>query len=121
MIKNAEGTALLEEALTAQEITTFYQTLFTTNFGANLQHEPKSVVDQAFTLCISAETNERLIQIRSPEEVRVAMFSIHPDKAPGLDGFSACFFQSNWSTVGAIITKETHEFFRSGLLPNHIN
>ena len=121
VIKNAEGTALLEEALTAQEITTFYQTLFTTNFGANLQHEPKSVVDQALTPCISAETNERLIQIRSPEEVRVAMFSIHPDKAPGLDGFLACLFQSNWSTVGAIITKETHEFSRSGLLPDHIN
>ena len=49
------------------------------------------------------------------------MFSIHPEKAPGPDGFSVCFFQSNWSTVGPIIVKETQEFFRTGVLPEQIN
>ena len=113
VIENAEGTALYDEALIAQEITTLYQSIFTANSGENLLYEPNTVVDQAISLCISADTNERLIKIPSPEEVRVAMFSIHPDKAPRPDGFSACFVQSYRSTVGSIITKETREFFRS--------
>lgn len=29
----------------------------------------------------------------SDEEVKYAAFNIHPDKAPGLDGFLALFFQ----------------------------
>lgn len=51
IIENAEGSALYEEALIAHEIITFYQSIFTANFGANLLYEPKTVVDQAISLC----------------------------------------------------------------------
>ena len=49
------------------------------------------------------------------------MFSIHPDKAPGPDGFSASFFQSNWEAVGPEITKEIQGFFMTSSLPCSIN
>ena len=49
------------------------------------------------------------------------MFAIHPDKVPGPDGFSASFFQSNWTTVDPAITKEIQNFFITGALPYSIN
>jgi len=36
-------------------------------------------------------------------EIKAAMFSISGDKAPGLDGFNAAFFQRNWNMVGKIL------------------
>lgn len=44
-------------------------------------------------------------------EIKKAMFAIHPDKAPGPDGFSACFFQANWKVVAHAISKDVTEFF----------
>ncbi|CAA7023878.1 unnamed protein product [Microthlaspi erraticum] len=67
------------------------------------------------------ETNTKLIQIPSPEEIRTAIFSIHPDKAPSPDGFSASFFHLNWETIGNDITLEIQRFFTSGVLPRGIN
>lgn len=53
--------------------------------------------------------------------MKTALFEIHPDKAPGPDGFSASFFQSNWTSIGPAITKEIQLFFSTGSLPNTIN
>lgn len=57
----------------------------------------------------------------SPEEIKHACFSIHADKAPGPDGFSASFFQSNWITVAPHVILEVQSFFSSGILPRNIN
>ena len=65
--------------------------------------------------------NAKLICPPTPIEVKEAIFSIHADKAPGLDGFSANFFQSNWKSVGPDIVKEIWEFFETGKLPARIN
>lgn len=55
------------------------------------------------------------------KEIKDALFSIHPGKAPGPDGFSACFFQSNWNVVGDDMIKEVQAFFQSGCMPRTIN
>jgi len=55
------------------------------------------------------------------KEIKAACFSIHADRAPGPDGFSASFFQTNWITVGNQIILEIQEFFSSGNLPRNIN
>lgn len=79
------------------------------------------VVNKAITPCISEATNEALIALPLAHEIKEAMFAIHPDKAPGPDGFSASFFQSNWDVVGPAITKEIQSFFLTGALPYSIN
>lgn len=65
--------------------------------------------------------NSQLTTIPTILEIREAIFAIHPDKAPGPDGFSASFFQSNWDVVGPAITKEIQGFFTTGSLPHAIN
>lgn len=49
-------------------------------------------------------------------EVRAAVFSINPDKAPGPDGFSVGFYQSFWDVIGEDIYKDIRSFFETSYL-----
>ncbi|CAA7043726.1 unnamed protein product [Microthlaspi erraticum] len=89
--------------------------------SSELSSHTDEIVNQSICPSISNETNERLIKTPSDEETRSAIFSIHPDKAPGPDGFSDSFFHSNWETIGEGITREIQNFFISGVLPQGIN
>ncbi|KAA3462866.1 reverse transcriptase [Gossypium australe] len=55
---------------------------------------------------ISIEANEDLQAPFSEEEVEIALKGMRPTKAPGLDGFSAIFFQKYWH----IVRKEVLDF-----------
>uniref|UniRef100_A0A0D3AZ11 Reverse transcriptase domain-containing protein n=1 Tax=Brassica oleracea var. oleracea TaxID=109376 RepID=A0A0D3AZ11_BRAOL len=57
--------------------------------------------------------NTTLIAIPSPFEIREALFSINPDKAPGPDGFSASFYQNFWDILGEDVVKDIQAFFIS--------
>ena len=46
-------------------------------------------VDRVVTL----DMNHTLLQQFTPEEVKIALFSMHPSKSPGPDGMSPFFFQ----------------------------
>lgn len=39
------------------------------------------------------------------QEVKNALFHMHPDKSPGPDGMSPGFYQKYWSIVGSDIKK----------------
>lgn len=65
--------------------------------------------------------NDFLTQQSSPLEIKEALFAIHADKALGVDGFSASFFQTNWSVVGPSIICEIQAFFSSWILPSSMN
>ncbi|CAA7040441.1 unnamed protein product [Microthlaspi erraticum] len=117
MLEDKQGKACFEESEIATIISEYYNDLFTTI------EEPrrKNIVDQTLSPCISQEENLKLIELPSTEEIKEALFSIHPDKAPGPDGFSACFFQTHWEVVGESIVEEVGSFFSSGILPTAIN
>lgn len=78
-------------------------------------------MEQALEPKVSAEENEKLIAIPNASEIKAPIFSIHADKAPGLDGFSASFFHSNWEVIGADIVTEIRQFFTTRTLPPKIN
>ncbi|XP_018474082.1 uncharacterized protein LOC108845359 [Raphanus sativus] len=65
--------------------------------------------------------NLELIKEPSAQEIRAALFDIHPDKAPGPDGFSASFFHENWEVIGASVVKEIQGFFVTGCIPSSLN
>ncbi|XP_062028694.1 uncharacterized protein LOC133744637 [Rosa rugosa] len=49
---------------------------------------------------ISDEMNLSLSAPYSEEEIKKALFQMHPSKSPGPDGMSPCFFQKFWHVVG---------------------
>ncbi|KAL4332409.1 hypothetical protein GQ457_07G003100 [Hibiscus cannabinus] len=57
----------------------------------------------------------------SDEEIRHALFSMSPLKAPGVDGFHAMFFQKNWNTVGAAVCKGIKDIFEDCHVPAELN
>ncbi|CAA7029802.1 unnamed protein product [Microthlaspi erraticum] len=116
VIEDDAGNTVYEEAKIAEIITCYFEKMFTSQAGSRTE-----TVNQSITRRISDETNRRLTQIPSQQEVNAAIFSIHPDKAPGPDGFSASFFHSNWETIGEHITTEIQDFFRTGSLPQNLN
>jgi hypothetical protein len=48
---------------------------------------------------ISEDTNMEQCKDFSTEEIGDALFQMGPLKAPGPDGFPACFFQRNWEVM----------------------
>lgn len=116
VIEEEEGHPIYDEEDIVKEITNYYQTLFISQAG----NRP-NIVAEAITPCISREINESLISPPTPKEIKQACFSIHADKAPGPDGFSASFFQTNWDTVGDKLIVEIQAFFSLGILPSNIN
>lgn len=90
VIENEEGLPVYEEASILKVISDYFLNLFTSQEG-----DRDDTVKEAISPCISTELNQRLIKRPSEEEIKAACFSIHADQAPGPDGFSASFFQSN--------------------------
>ncbi|CAA7058564.1 unnamed protein product [Microthlaspi erraticum] len=116
VLEDAQGTAVYEEEKIVQVISAYFQDIFISRSSSC-----EETVHQAIHPCISEETNETLIRELTPEEIKAALFSISPDKASGPDGFSACFFQKNWSLMGPQITKEVKEILAAGIIPNSLN
>lgn len=116
MLETSTDTPLYEEHQIAEEITNYFAQIFTAQAG-----NASGIVSRALSPRITKATNRRLTAPPSTVEIRNALFSIQPDKAPGPDGFSACFFQANWHTVGDAIVKEVQSFFSSGIMLDAIN
>lgn len=57
---------------------------------------------------VSTEDNNALTTPFTKDEFHVAMFSMHPDKCPGPDGFCPGFYQHFWSLCSDKIFKECH-------------
>lgn len=116
VIENDEGIPSYEEEGILKVISEYFQALFTSEEG-----ERNATVQESIQPCITPAINQSLIEIPTQEEIKNACFAIHADKAPGPDGFSASFFQSNWETVGPHVILEVQAFFLSNTLPNNIN
>lgn len=116
VIENAQGVPFYEEEQIAKVIADFYSQLFQASPTTGNQ-----LVMEALQPRISNEQNEALIRPPTAEEIKAATFEINSDKAPGPDGFSASFFQSNWEVIGQAVVEEIQLFFSTGRMEPEVN
>ncbi|KAL2249505.1 UNVERIFIED_CONTAM: hypothetical protein Sindi_2424200 [Sesamum indicum] len=57
----------------------------------------------------------------SDDEVKLAIFYIATDKAPGPDGYTSGFYQAVWPILGAEVTQAVRDFFTTGRLLRQVN
>ncbi|KAL8113779.1 hypothetical protein AgCh_020904 [Apium graveolens] len=70
-----------------------------------LECVPRSVADAQ---------NALLVKPVEAIKVKKALFHMHPDKSPGPDGMSPCFYQKYWGIVGVDIVNLVRSFFDTG-------
>lgn len=116
VIENEAGQAVYEEDQISQVISDYFKKIFTSEKCQN-----QDIVLEALQPKVSPEINDSLIAIPTAEEIKKACFSIHADKAPGPDGFSASFFHSNWDVMESKVISEIQLFFSSNSLPGNLN
>ncbi|GFZ13032.1 hypothetical protein Acr_23g0014170 [Actinidia rufa] len=64
---------------------------------------------------------QNLTQQVTEEEIKMALFAIGEDKAPGPDGYTSCFFKKAWDIVGRDFVEAVMEFFSSGQILRQLN
>ncbi|CAA7058559.1 unnamed protein product [Microthlaspi erraticum] len=65
--------------------------------------------------------NTTLTREPSNDEIRKAISEINPEKAPGPDGMTGCFYQQFWDTTARDIICMVKEFFSSNRLDPRLN
>ncbi|KAM1376755.1 hypothetical protein PS1_038740 [Malus domestica] len=83
----------------------------------NLVEEIQSCIESR----LSIEDNQGLTAMVTDCEIMEAAYQIPLTRAPGPDGFSGCFYQDHWDTVGPDVIKIVKAFWHSGTLLRKLN
>ncbi|WZY88832.1 hypothetical protein YC2023_045567 [Brassica napus] len=70
---------------------------------------------------ITPQINQRLLRLATEEEVKEALFMMHPEKAPGPDGMTALFFQHSWHIIKSDLVEMVNNFLVSGEMDPRLN
>ncbi|XP_061370519.1 uncharacterized protein LOC133313201 [Gastrolobium bilobum] len=107
-LKNEQGEWIADSDMLVNMATSFYQGLF------SIEEERDGVfpIQNGFPVLTDAE--KRVLAIRpNREEIRKTVFRMGKFKAPGPDGLSAVFFQSQWNVVGGSVCQLVEDIFCS--------
>uniref|UniRef100_A0A803QRP6 Reverse transcriptase domain-containing protein n=1 Tax=Cannabis sativa TaxID=3483 RepID=A0A803QRP6_CANSA len=70
---------------------------------------------------ITDDQANMLMEPIAEDEVRRALFQMHPDKSPGPDGMTPGFFQKYWDVARHDVIAQVKDFFESGYFPPVLN
>jgi len=115
-IKDKQGNHCSSQRDIEQAFIHYFQELFLA--GDAVDVEPSV---EALECKVTPEMNQKLLAEFTVEEITKALNQMAPTKAPGPDGFSACFYQRNWSTIHGEVCKAILHFLNFGVLDEHIN
>ncbi|XP_071739497.1 uncharacterized protein [Rutidosis leptorrhynchoides] len=87
---------LVEGVDVARVFTQHYELFLGTTSSCTNIVEPESLFESR----ISSAKVKHMVRPVTSNEVRMAMFDIGNDKAPGPDGYSSVFFKESWDIVG---------------------
>lgn len=111
VITKHDGTELYTPEDIRNEFVRYYTKLFSTTHSTNNLMQPR----------ITNELNEKLLEPYIIDEIKLALFQMHPDKAPGVDGYSAAFYQKFWDHIKEDICEELLNFLNNDLLDTQLN
>ena len=95
-----------------------FQELYKSKHLSSIAHSDFGV-DWATTL---SDGDSRMLSTNiSSLEIRKALFSLKPFKAPGADGLHAGFFHHFWPTLRSPVTEEVQNIFVSKKMPAYLN
>lgn len=89
----------------------YFENLFTTTNSQEIEHALREV-----NTVITEDINGYLTAPPTEKEIHAAFFMMHPDKALGLDGMTAVFFQKAWGVIKDDLLILVNSFFRMGSL-----
>lgn len=92
---------------------------FSTLYDSNGRMDNDLIQD--FRLKVTDDQNAFLVGPFVEADVKDLLFSMHPDKAPGLDGLNPAFFQKHWDIVKADIVEICLTTIQTGCLPQHLH
>ncbi|KAL9660516.1 hypothetical protein QQ045_025331 [Rhodiola kirilowii] len=118
-LRNPAGELCVDKSDIIDIITNYFSNLF--SMQANRSEEEWSQALNIIPKIVTKEMNDVLLAPFSETEVKRALFQMHLTKAPGLDGLSALFYQSNWEIVGRDVIKEVLKCLNEGILNHAIN
>ncbi|XP_037491748.1 uncharacterized protein LOC119369495 [Jatropha curcas] len=114
-LMNANGEWIEDRDALGSLLTDYFSGMFSSSPGIT-----DSVVD-VMPACITDEMNNELLAPYSDDEIKSTVFSMQPDKAPGLDGFNPAFYQSHWDIVGPAICAACIYFLEQRCFPANLN
>ena len=113
---DSDGNWIIEKQGVEKETVDYFddlfQTISPTGFDGFLDEIKSSITPQM---------NQRLLQLATEEEVRLALFMMHPEKAPEPDGMTALFFQHSWHILKKDLLEMVNSFLISGKLDTRLN
>ncbi|XP_031097211.1 uncharacterized protein LOC116001448 [Ipomoea triloba] len=115
-LKNGDGVWVEDVALNSV-VLEYFRDIFASNTAT-------SCVDSFFESVTPRVTQAHNVSLLFPfkeEEVKAALFSMFPDKAPGPDGMNPGFYQQYWDVVGNDVTAFVLKFLNGCSLPFGLN
>ena len=119
-IKNAVGDWILKEGEIKDFIRCGYKQIFLSSLSCVLrmdpavsQWQPRLSELEKESICWGGGASE--------EEIKAALWSLKPFKAPRLDGLHAGFFQNFWHIVGNSVIEEVQKIFVDRRVPEALN
>ncbi|KAL9661180.1 hypothetical protein QQ045_026002 [Rhodiola kirilowii] len=118
-LKTNEGEWLTEEEEICGLIVKYFGEIFRSNRGdATIRWTDWMKVVPSK---LNDEMRSDLTRPYSEAEVREAVFQMCPTKAPGLDGFSALFYQKNWNLIKGKVSAQILRMLNNKRLEDGIN
>lgn len=96
-LNDANGNWFVAEKDIANIILKFFANIFSSTNPSVLDIETATL---NIIPLVDDSMNDILCAPYTENDIYKALFDMHPSKAPGPDGFTALFFQKNWSIVG---------------------
>ena len=87
-----------------EEIGDYFVDNFTELFSSSFPSIPENLKGLGSS-CITDEENADLMRIPSIEEVKDSIWSLHPLKSLGPDGFLGIFYRTYWKIIHVKVTK----------------